>query len=796
PPFDPFFAHGYINYYYYGFFLVGSLCKLAQISPATGFNLAVATFFALLLGITYSIVSTLTRRIAPGVLAAVLVGLIGNLNAAWQLLRNLMAVATVHRSTLLFGGIADVLSGAKEVVVNHRVLPQIDFWEPTRILPPVGASIAEFPYFTYLFADLHPHLIAYPITAAAIAFAVCLARTRYRGLEALAAVLTGGLILGAIAVVNPWDFPTYLILAGVGAALGSYFAVRRLSPRLLIRPVLWVAGLGIISSVAYLPFKLGYQTVFQTGLGLTRDITPELLGPDITASDAHDILVTPLRLYLEHFGLFLFIIVSYLLLLLLRDAGLARAVKRWGLFLRFAVYYRDRLVRVIHAGRSARRMLSPQAPILDPSLLVGFAIVAGGLAFLGYYLLAFLIAVMGLAFLLLARLAHRLTRAEVFACVLLFLPLALSAGTQIFFIKDFLAGGQDFRMNTVFKFYNESWVLYAVCAATMTYAFMDRLIARTPAPSKAGSPMISEAGAAHGDGHTLMSAVPLERLHIPEAVGQPVGASLPGHVYPSDMEEGGLGSADGANGEPEPAAESLTALVEEAETTKSKSSRSAPWRRPLALLNYYPIWTLSFIALMAASAIYTFGGTINREDYRSAWLPENSVPRSLDGMAFMKVAYPQDLAGIQWLNANARGAQVLAEAHSVSLGYTWPSRVSMFTGLPTIMNGIHEGEQRFSDEMNPSQNCNLTRDPSSCTTRFPSRDDDLTTLYNSPRPNDAWRVIHKYGVRYIFVGFSETHCSDAVCYSKAGIDKFSRMVGHGLKLAFQRPGVKIYEVLT
>jgi len=209
-----------------------------------------------------------------------------------------------------------VLSGAKEVVVNHRVLPQIDFWEPTRILPPVGASIAEFPYFTYLFADLHPHLIAYPITAAAIAFAVCLARTRYRGLEALAAVLTGGLILGAIAVVNPWDFPTYLILAGVGAGVGSYFAVRRLSPRLLIRPVLWVAGLGIISSVAYLPFKLGYQTVFQTGLGLTRDITPQLLGPDITASDAHDILVTPLRLYLEHFGLFLFIIVSYLLLLL------------------------------------------------------------------------------------------------------------------------------------------------------------------------------------------------------------------------------------------------------------------------------------------------------------------------------------------------------------------------------------------------------------------------------------------------------------------------------------------------
>ncbi|HFQ94589.1 MAG TPA: hypothetical protein ENK32_11300, partial [Anaerolineae bacterium] len=47
PPYDPWFAGGYLNYYYYGFVLAGVLPKLLGIVPALAYNLNLATFYAL-----------------------------------------------------------------------------------------------------------------------------------------------------------------------------------------------------------------------------------------------------------------------------------------------------------------------------------------------------------------------------------------------------------------------------------------------------------------------------------------------------------------------------------------------------------------------------------------------------------------------------------------------------------------------------------------------------------------------------------------------------------------------------
>ena len=46
PPYDPWFAGGYINYYYYGFVLVGMPVKLLGIIPTLAYNLILPTLFA------------------------------------------------------------------------------------------------------------------------------------------------------------------------------------------------------------------------------------------------------------------------------------------------------------------------------------------------------------------------------------------------------------------------------------------------------------------------------------------------------------------------------------------------------------------------------------------------------------------------------------------------------------------------------------------------------------------------------------------------------------------------------
>ena len=41
PPYDPWFAGGYLNYYYWGYFVVASIARVSAILPTTAFNLAV-----------------------------------------------------------------------------------------------------------------------------------------------------------------------------------------------------------------------------------------------------------------------------------------------------------------------------------------------------------------------------------------------------------------------------------------------------------------------------------------------------------------------------------------------------------------------------------------------------------------------------------------------------------------------------------------------------------------------------------------------------------------------------------
>jgi YYY domain-containing protein len=153
PPYNPFYSDGVINYYYYGFFLVSLPLKATGIEPAVGFNLIVATLFALLLAGAFALVAR-AGGWRLGLLGAALVGVVSNL------------AGVVDASWLGRGGLAPALEALRGGLPGFGERLGDWFMGASRVVP---YTINEFPYFSYLFADLHPHMIALPITILMVA---------------------------------------------------------------------------------------------------------------------------------------------------------------------------------------------------------------------------------------------------------------------------------------------------------------------------------------------------------------------------------------------------------------------------------------------------------------------------------------------------------------------------------------------------------------------------------------------------------------------------------------------------
>ena len=95
PPYDPWWAGGYINYYYFGQVFTGAVAKLLGIVPAVAYNLALPSMFALVVGAVFSFGFnawfSFKRRMAGavgvGLLAIALTLLFGNLDSVVQLVQ-------------------------------------------------------------------------------------------------------------------------------------------------------------------------------------------------------------------------------------------------------------------------------------------------------------------------------------------------------------------------------------------------------------------------------------------------------------------------------------------------------------------------------------------------------------------------------------------------------------------------------------------------------------------------------------------------------------------------------------
>ncbi|HVN85606.1 MAG TPA: DUF2298 domain-containing protein [Candidatus Binatia bacterium] len=181
PPAEPWFAGSDLNYSYFGHYISAALGKLCHIDPAITFNLAIALFGGLTAAGAFALGHAISNRWRVGVVSAVLTVLLGN------------------------------LAGPRELLQRHQM--NFDyFWATSRV---IRDTINEFPLWSFLFADLHAHVMVMPFSLAFLCLAVAWVRQRF-GFDteqrASAAAVIGllGLTLGTIMVTNTWSLFTYM----------------------------------------------------------------------------------------------------------------------------------------------------------------------------------------------------------------------------------------------------------------------------------------------------------------------------------------------------------------------------------------------------------------------------------------------------------------------------------------------------------------------------------------------------------------------------------------------------------
>lgn len=409
PPYSPFFSGGTLNYYYYGYVLMSLPIRLTGVLPAVGYNLVLATLYAL---VVVGVVATLwqmTQRRWVAVLGALAVAVWGNpavsLSVGWS------------------RGIGTVIDSLQRNGLEGLGSPLGDwFIGSSRVIP---NTINEFPAWSFLFGDLHAHVIALPFVIFLLSLAWhALHERRIAG----AWWILVPIVVGALAITNSWDAPTaVVILAGV--------LIRRawVSERwwLAVWALVQVAALAAVAYVGYLPFFQQY--VPQVG-GVALITTP-----------------SPWDAWLAMWGLF---IVPTLLVIIL-------------------LAWQNRIMRIVWISLLVvLAVIGLLLPLLGGVVALVNPYLANPRVWLGVVLVALV------PFLLRRQPDHRLW----LGMWLVWIAWALALGVEFVYVRDHMDGGDWYRMNTVFKFGVQSWLLLSVGLSLLMPTVWQHLSERVPTP--------------------------------------------------------------------------------------------------------------------------------------------------------------------------------------------------------------------------------------------------------------------------------------------------------------------------
>lgn len=280
PPGDPWMSGETINYYYFGYLVIAVATRLTGIDSAVTYNLALALLFTLTFMGVFSLIRDLT-----GVSFA---HPDGPVSAEGRVSQKPETKTPIPGGTWI--GSAAGMAGAVLVVVvgnldgflqwqEKGTLFPFDYFRSSRV---IEGAIDEFPYFSFLHGDLHPHVISLPYTVLAIGLMIHLFKNgmdRYRKQWPRWAALT--FVLGSLYAISSWDFLTYSALL---FCLTFVYTLRgTVSPDLSpgwgkkITGLLLVLGICLGAVLLFFPFPRTVHLPFR-GIGLLSSSDRSAIG--------------------------------------------------------------------------------------------------------------------------------------------------------------------------------------------------------------------------------------------------------------------------------------------------------------------------------------------------------------------------------------------------------------------------------------------------------------------------------------------------------------------------------------
>lgn len=395
PPQDPWMSGEIFNYYYYGYLVVADLARLSALPTNIAYNLCVVTTGGLAFSQVAAAVWGLTRKLPFAVIGGAMSALIGNLDGFLQ---------WWEKGTFI----------------------GFDYWRSSRIVevilgdPGKEKTINEFPYFTTIHGDLHPHFIVLPITVTLLALLVDPERRNVGGKPRLADLWLFGAIAFLFAsciAISTWELP-----------VGAMMLLLLLQRDLPLRPLVSWGRLGVVGLVVailaasylfYLPFYLHFAPP-QGGVGM-RLATTSLVQVFIVFGA----FLTPVAFFLAH------------------EVGSKATIN-------------DEQLQALGA---------------IGLLIIGVAWLAGNAA------LPVLIVLGGCALVC----AYITDDVEQRSAMLVVLgAVAALVACELVYIRD-PYGEKLYRMNTVFKLYFQAWILLCLAAPWCLAQLLDRRRTVTPA---------------------------------------------------------------------------------------------------------------------------------------------------------------------------------------------------------------------------------------------------------------------------------------------------------------------------